>query len=365
MRVAIDGRVLQETNPTGVSRAALWQIESVRRVYPDINLVLHTRGLRSISVPSSLADVPIVHHRMPNRLSNALVTLGYDQSNFFGESDLVWQPNPMFSPTPTVPTLVTMHDLSPRIWPEFFPFKTRNWYNRWVDNFLKQAHPLVSLAAVSHRTKLDIENMYPKWKGRVYVVPPAMPTVVKVDTEQEPVHKLQLSAPYIVAVSTVEPRKNMQAVVMAHKLLRKRFPDLSLIIIGSRKSNLGLSRKDGQYSVGYLDDETRNSVLSKSLVVVYPSYYEGYGYPALEAFALGVPVIVGAAGALPESAGGAALYVSPDRAVEDIGVIVSLLHTDITFRNKVVQAGRERLQYLSGSSDPSHIVDLWKKLLSV
>ena len=363
MRIAVDARVLQETAPTGVSRAALWHLEAVQLAYPELEIELHTRGLKPPHLPASLVDFKIVHHSAPNRLTNAFITAGYNQPKFFGECDIVWQPNPMFAPVPTVPTLVTVHDLSPYFWPEFFPFRTRYWYNAWVHRYLQTAHPLVTLAAVSERTKRDIELNYPQWKGRVFVLPPAMPTPIELYLPSND-GGIHFSKPYIVALSTIEPRKNMRAVVMAHKLLRKTIPDLSLVIIGASKSDLALSEEDKQYVVGYINDTDRNRIMTGALAVVYPSYYEGYGYPALESFALNVPVVVSATGALPESVGNAGLYVSPDRAVEDLCAVILSLNNDNAFRAQVVQAGRDRLQYLRSQYDPSHIVELWKKLLS-
>lgn len=361
MKIAVDARALQDKTLSGVGRATLWHLEGVHKMFPELELILHARGINRVQLPDSLISLKTEIHRIPNKISNLIITGGCPLPKFFGDSDVVWQPNPMFAPEPVRPTLVTIHDLSPFFWPEFFPTHTRYWYNRWVNKFFTRAHPLVSLATVSQRTKYDIEQVYPEWLGRVHYIPPAVPMVLpKYNSTID--DGLCDDDPYIIVVSTIEPRKNMSAIVAGHRIIKKMIPNLKLYIIGSQQSSLDVSESEGQYILGYVSDSKRDQLIKNAIALVYPSYYEGYGYPAIEAMSLGVPVIVASSGALTETLGNAAIYISPNRCSDELPALILALHDNTEFKEKIVQSGYKRVKYLQESYSPATMVNLWKKL---
>ena len=128
-------------------------------------------------------------------------------------------------------------------------------------------------------------------------------------------------APYVLAIGTLEPRKNLAHLVAAFGLVARAQSELRLVIAGPD----GPARPDVDAAIARLDpdaaarvvlagpvsDAGRNALLERAALIAYPSIYEGFGFPALEAMTVGVPVVAARAGAIPEVAGDAALLVEP------------------------------------------------------
>lgn len=365
MRVVVDGRVFCEPYPSGVTISSQLYLQKLINDTADVEWTISTRG--NSKPANDLFDQTLkeVHKNIPNRVTNFLISSNLHSSrNFFPKSDLVWLPNPMFIPRPVINTVVTIHDLSLKYWPNFFSKHTRFWYNRWVLNFLKQRHKNVWLAAVSERTKQDIELIYPHWKGRVTYTPSVPPSPTKFDESwQFELDNLGIRTPYIFVVSTIEPRKNILSIIAAFKKIHTKFPDLSLIIAGQDRINLRKIEQDGVKILGYLNNAQKQALYASASVVVYPSYYEGYGYPPLEAIAAGVPVVISAAGSLPETIGNGAIYTNPYTAHIELIDIIEALMVSTDLRSKLVQQGKERLQYLHSNFSTKPMLDLWKSLV--
>ncbi|MCX7622031.1 MAG: glycosyltransferase family 4 protein, partial [Acidimicrobiales bacterium] len=128
-------------------------------------------------------------------------------------------------------------------------------------------------------------------------------------------------APYVLALSTVEPRKDLPTLVEAFDQLARRHRDLRLVIAGpdgwgSSALETAIAAcpsdvRDRIVRLGWLGDRDRAELMRQAAVLAYPSIYEGFGLPPLEAMAVGTPVVTTTAGALPETTGGAALLVEP------------------------------------------------------
>lgn len=153
-------------------------------------------------------------------------------------------------------------------------------------------------------------------QGRLAVVPLGVPAV----PEAGPL-PIGVTAPYILAIGALEVRKNLAVLVDAFGALASGHPDLLLVIAGrdgpGRPAvDLAIARLDEPTRsrvilTGPVDEPTRAALLRGAAVVAYPSRYEGFGFPVLEAMAAGTPVVAGRAGSIPEIAGDAALLVDP------------------------------------------------------
>jgi glycosyltransferase involved in cell wall biosynthesis len=342
MRVSVDGRIFGESFPTGVTESARLQLHQLMN-NTDISWSIYTQGFRKPNVKEF--NINHKHNKLPNRLTNLGCSMRLiTQNQMFGDFDVLWQPNPMFSPRAQSPTVITIHDLSAIIWPEFFEFHTRIWYNRLVRKLLSNFNPKIWLAAVSERTKKDIELFFPHWKGRVEYVPSVPPAFMQTNSDFN--QKKTITDPYIVALSTVEPRKNMASIYQAHKKLLVKYPSLKLVIIGRYLQKIGDEINKSVIFTGYLSDNQKREFLSGAECIIYPSYYEGYGYPPLEALSTGTPAIVSCTGALPETLENGVLYVNPNRAESEICKIVSELMSNPQWKNELIQVGRSQLQHL-------------------
>jgi len=157
------------------------------------------------------------------------------------------------------------------------------------------------------------------------------------------------AARYVLAVGTVEPRKNYPRLVEAFDALAAGAPDLALVIAGGRGWGVeplddALARarhRDRVRVLGYVADDVRADLLAGATALAYPSLYEGFGHPPFEAMAAGVPVVAAAAGAIPEAVGDAALLVDP-LDVDALSAALLQVCGDESLRHDLVARGHAR-----------------------
>jgi len=251
-------------------------------------------------------------------------------------------------------SVATVHDLAIYLHPEWFPggqFFSRRLV---VPASLRRATRLI---AVSESTKNDLR--------RIFLVPSERIAVIHEGVEPPPPEAWDLPAPkglekpYLLFLGTVEPRKNVEGLVKAYESLAERFPKLvgetELVIAGGRgwKSEKAFAaiaaanKRFGQSgprvrALGYVPDEEKLALMARALAFVFPSRYEGFGLPVLEAMTLGVPVITSNVSSLPEIAGrGAALLVDPESTAE-LSLAMKHLLEDEAKRAELGRRGLER-----------------------
>jgi glycosyltransferase involved in cell wall biosynthesis len=194
---------------------------------------------------------------------------------------------------PRVPTVVTVHDLAVLRNPEWFPPWTRTYAPRIVPRMIRAAARVI---AVSEFTAREIEELLGIPRDRVRVVANGVEPVF---TSAGP----GAEGDYVLAVGTLEPRKNLQRTIEAANRV-----GVELRVVGES----GWGRVDaGVAWQGRVDDEELARLYRGARCLVYPSYYEGFGIPVLEALACGTPVVTSRGSAMEEVAGDAAVLVDP------------------------------------------------------
>lgn len=219
------------------------------------------------------------------------------------------------------PTVVTVHDLAIYQHPEWFPAKQNFSINTLVPRSLRGAQHII---AVSHSTANDIVRQFKISKPKISVVYEGYESV-KVPTKLQ-VHailkKLNLPEKYFLYIGTLEPRKNIAGLIAAfdHLVQRKpkRYGKTQLVLAGAKgfqfEDNYHAiqSAKSGRIRyVGYVSAQTKLALLHGATAFVFPSLYEGFGLPIVEAMSCGVPVITSNTSSMPEVAGKAAVLVNP------------------------------------------------------
>jgi glycosyltransferase involved in cell wall biosynthesis len=261
---------------------------------------------------------------------------------WIGRHDVVWGPNFVVPPTHAPGQLVTIHDLTPVRFPELVTDDAR----RFPELIRRAIRRGAWVHAVSHFVRDEVVEHFDVDPDRVRVVAnAAVPTPPGDPAEGR---KLAGGDRYILALGTVEPRKDLPTLVAAFDQLATDDPDLRLVIAGpdgwgAEALDTALAHVDGDHRqriarLGWVDDDERVALMRGASVYAYPSIYEGFGMPPLEAMSAGVPVVATRAGALPEVCGDAADLVPVGDAVALAAAIERVL-SDESHRDDLVRRG--------------------------
>ena len=258
--------------------------------------------------------------------------------------------SPPFAPCPVV---VSIHDLSFEHLPETFKLRSRTQLRLTVRRSARKASQVIAL---SEHGRSDIISTYGLSADKVNVIPLAAPTgfgPVKDEKELQRVRQTYgIEGDYILSVGSIQPRKNLGRLIAAYSSLRQARPEgklPQLVVVGKfawlyeetlraiKEHELGKS----VVLTGYVSERDLPALYSGAVCFVYPSYFEGFGLPPLEAMKCGTAVIVGNRTSLPEVVGDAGLLVDPFD-VDGIAAAIETLITDSDFRSKLRVKGLER-----------------------
>jgi glycosyltransferase involved in cell wall biosynthesis len=229
---------------------------------------------------------------------------------------------------PRMPTVVTVHDLAVYRYPEAFPRWTRLYVPRAVPRVLRAASRVI---AVSEFTASELETLLRVPREKIRVVPNAVDEVFAAEGPRA-------DGDYLLAVGTLEPRKNLARTVEAAARTGRE-----LRVVGARGWG-GVEAHGGHVSwLGEVDDAELAREYRGAACLIYPSLYEGFGIPVLEAMACGAPVVTSAGGATEEVAGGAAVLVDP----LDVEAIAAGIEEALGRSDELRARGLERAQAFS------------------
>ena len=259
--------------------------------------------------------VRVVDRRVPVRVLNwAWHRLGWPPAEqFVGPVDIAHSLHPLLMPTRRARQVVTIHDLDFLLHPERTRREIRRDYPALVRVHARRAALVV---VISDDTARAVQRELGVSGDRVVVCRPGLPGWIGA-----PAAAPRARGRYVLFVGTLEPRKNIGALLDAWVLLLKEVPDLPRLRLAGPApaeaatwlARLQVPPLHGHVEyVGYVDNRDRRALYEGARALVLPSFHEGFGLPALEAMALGVPVIASTAGALPEVVGDAGLLVHPD-----------------------------------------------------
>jgi glycosyltransferase involved in cell wall biosynthesis len=264
----------------------------------------------------------LVDRRVPVRVLNwAWHRVGWPPvESLAGEIDIAQSLHPLMLPTSRARSVVTVHDLDFLQHPERTSGEIRRDYPDLVRRHAAKAALVVTN---SQDTTNAVESVLGVPRDRIVVCRPGLPAWIRT-----PVDRVPPADGYVLFVGTLEPRKNLGALLDAWEDLIGRGVALPLLRIaggtrpGSEDWVARMSRpplRDFVDYVGYVRADARPALYEGAKLVVLPSHHEGFGLPVLEAMALGVPVVASTAGALPEVLGDAAILVGPNdrRALAD------------------------------------------------
>lgn len=266
-------------------------------------------------------------------------------------------PDVFFTPAHVIPysyfgpSVATVHDLGYHHFPEAHP-KRQLAYLRWSTRHNgRRARRVVADSQATQQDLISLDGISPDKIDVIYPgIDPTLQPVTDDGRITAVLHKYQITPPYLLFLSTLQPRKNLIRLIQAyvasnvpHQLVLAGKPGwLSQSILNEIKKSSIVNHQSSITMTGFVDEMDKATLLSGATAVLYPSLYEGFGFPVLEAQACGTAVLTANTSSLPEVAGDAALLVDPlDTAVISQG-IQTLVH-DESLRNKLVQRGFENV----------------------
>jgi len=268
------------------------------------------------------------------------------------------------------PAAIFVHDLAFRLRSAEVPWQQRAYFGTVLGPALRQA---AAVLVPSATTRGDLLSAYPMpgLEKRVTVVREGLSAPVSAGALPE-----GIEPGFILAVGTIEPRKNYPRLLAAYRQLRSRPGALSgltgaprvpqLVIAGRAGWAYGdtmrrIQVEPGVRYLGHVDEPTLAALYESASVLAFPSLYEGFGLPLLEAMAQGVPAVIGKAGALPELAGGSAIEVDPED-VDDIAAGLEKLLSDVDLRSALGEKGKRRAAEFTWARAATLTVDILRRI---
>jgi len=272
----------------------------------------------------------------------------------------------------TARTVITIHDLSPLSLPHTHrPLKS--WiYRALLPPTLRKAKGII---AVSETTRQELVRFYPGTVGKIWTIPHGVDPLFRViqdERERERVRKAyRLDTPFFLTVGQIERRKNLVQLIMAFAKLRGREDDHCLVLIGRSSfrakevyraiARLGL--EDRVRILGTVPDQDLAVLYNLATLLVFPSLYEGFGLPALEAMACGLAVCAARAGALLEVVGDAGMFFDPYN-VEEMAEVLWCLLKEPDLRQELAIKGLKRAEEFSWERCAAATLQVYDELLS-
>ncbi len=241
---------------------------------------------------------------------------------FTGQIDLFHSPDFVLPPVSRgIPTLLTVHDLSFLHYPHTFPESLVTYLNRVVPWSVARADHIL---ADSESTKQDLINFWSVPAQKISVLYSGVSSAYSPHSDQAALAEVKSryglgQAPYLLSVGTVQPRKNYQMLIRAFAPVARRYPH-TLAIAGGKgwleEEMMAEAARQGIGDrvcfLGFVDDDLLPALYNGASLFAFPSLYEGFGLPVLEAMASGVPAIISSSSSLPEVGGDAALQLPAD-----------------------------------------------------
>lgn len=273
---------------------------------------------------------------------------------------VLWGPHGTIPWTIRIPAVVTIHDLTSIMMPRLHSLKTIFSFNVFIGRSLSIATKIV---AVSRHTAEMVERGFDVPRAKIEIVPNAASSFFSPGPADELPDGLDPGS-YILFVGTVEPRKGVADLLDAWEALSRPRP--RLVVAGGRGWKLGAleqrieSLGPDVVRTGRVTDAALRSLYRGALFTVYPSHYEGFGIPVLEAMQCGSPVITTTGGALPEVAGDAAILVEPGRPDELQRAIGRVLESP-DLRRDLAARGQQRSRHFSWDASAESYATIFRE----
>lgn len=267
-------------------------------------------------------------------------------------------------------TVVSIHDLAFALYPQFYTGGKQKYLAYITKQSAKKADKIIAL---SENTKKDIMRLYNIREQKIEVVYAGLsikPSKLTPQQEKKIAARLNLPEKYLLFVGTMEPRKNIQGLLDALiQLAKEKKERYTLVIAGPKgwkydsiEERIKTYETLGQIiKTGYLSEEELHFVYNKASIFLFPSFYEGFGSPVLEAMALGAPVISSHVASIPEVGGNAICYIDPYNT-NDLAEKISWIFNNPEEQEKMKKTGIKQAESFTWEKTASQIISVYESL---
>ena len=334
-------------NKTGIGTYTFQLIENIKNDI-DITLIKHPQGDDAPGCSSLTSSFP------PGNFSHILWSQGLSlKKHQYNAFDIIHNPAQYpVSPNIGQKYIITIHDLIPILYPEYVNMIYSLQAKLFYPLSMKHASKIIT---DSYHTKSDIIRLYKIPECKIEVIYPGVSTHFKPATMEEKKrikHKFKLLKPFILFVGAIEPKKNIDLLIKAFHICQKKDADLELVIAGKKawkyesvfKLIETLNVRPKIHFLDFVPYEDLPALYSSAEVFVFPSRYEGFGLPPLEAMKCGAPVITSNISSLPEIVGENGMMVSPDDHEQLADSILKVIsNQDIRLKASIYSLERSKL----------------------
>jgi glycosyltransferase involved in cell wall biosynthesis len=385
MKVVIDVRCLSEGRRTGVEEYVINLLFNIFEIDKNNEYILFFNSWKKSKFDFSWIDkypnVTLKTFKFPNKILNFFFWY-FDWpkiDKLVGGADIVFMPNIIFgSVSNDAKIFLTVHDLSFEEHSEYFSLKRKLWH--FFINAKKVCQKAEKIIAVSQSTADDLVRIYKIDRKKINLIYSGCfenLDVIDRNSSRLIEIKKKYSLPYkfILYFGTVEPRKNIVGLVRAYNLFQKKaidnneknLSDFNLIIAGERGwlnekifSEINNSPYNNKIKViNSVKDEDRKYLYNLASLLVYPSFFEGFGFPPIEAMKCGVPVVCSNNSSLPEVVGDAAVLIDSDRSEEIYQAMREVLRKT-EFRSFLVEKGLKKSSFFKWEKTARKVIDLFE-----
>jgi len=364
MLIGIEATHANKAQRTGVENYCWHIIQGLKKQIPSsVRVVLYSNKplLGELGVLPENWEVKILRwpfKKLWSQIMLSLELLFHPPDIFFAPAQLI----PLFSRVKK--TVVTIHDSAFLVFPKAYNFCGRQ-YLKWMNKMIVKKSSLIITPSEFSKQELLKQYCHSRECGNpVVVIPEAYDNRIfriieilkQVQDDKSILKKYNLSKPFVMSLGRLEEKKNTAGIIKAFEILKKdqKNNELKLLLAGSprvgfEKVKQALDSSEFKADIltpGWISEENAVSLFNLASVFVFPSFYEGFGLPVLEAMACGCPVVASAGNSLKEVGGESVLYVDPGNANDIAAAINKLLH-DENLRAEKIKSGLERVKNFS------------------
>jgi glycosyltransferase involved in cell wall biosynthesis len=246
---------------------------------------------------------------------------------------------PYFLPS-KLKKIITVHDLAFLRYPQYATFKEKLYYKLTLKHSLKNADIII---AISKSTQNDIEEFFPEYSKKIKLIYNGYEDFSKIKSDDNIIYKLKIKPKkYFLVVGTLHERKNIKKTIESFNLVNKQYPEYKLVIVGRNGDNIrekyNIKNKNIIFA-GYVSNNELATLYKESFLFLFLSFYEGFGFPILEAMSCGIPVVTSNNSSLPEISGYSDdLLVNPNSKEDISEKMIDILSNDVLYKKLVLHS---------------------------